>query len=257
MVVRGVPVLGGPVPGWLGVEGLEHLGPAGLAEMLQAVGRRAVVGDLAAGHEDEQAVAQVQVRDTVRDHDDRAAVVREVGHHLHDGLVQSGIEAGRRLVQEEQRGLGQQLKRDVNAFLLAAGEGGGPGLRVRRQGKLAENLGDPALPLCLARIAREAQFRRVAEGPAGRQLRVQDVLLRHQPDPVPQFGVVRVEIALVVQHAAVGGRPHAGQRAEQRRLARPARADHAEQAALAQREADVVEQHLAAGQPDREILGGE
>ena len=134
VVVSRVPVLSGPVPVRLGVEGLEHLSPAGLAEVLEPVGRRAEVGDLAAGHQDEQAVAQVQVGDAMRDHDDRAAVVGQVGHHLHDGLVQPGIQAGRGLVQEQQRGLGQQLKRDVDAFLLAAGERGGPGIGVCCQG---------------------------------------------------------------------------------------------------------------------------
>ena len=73
-----------PVPVRLGVEGLEDLRPARLAEMTQAFARRPVERDLAAGDEDEQPVAQVQIGDAVRDDDDGTAVVGELGHHLHD-----------------------------------------------------------------------------------------------------------------------------------------------------------------------------
>src|SRR5216684_1111232 len=73
-----------PVPVRLGVEGLEDLRPARLAEMTQAFARRSVERDLAAGDEDEQPVAQVQIGDAVRNDDDGTAVVGELSHHLHD-----------------------------------------------------------------------------------------------------------------------------------------------------------------------------
>jgi hypothetical protein len=74
---------------------------------------------------------------------------------------------------------------------------------------------------------------------------VQDVVLGDQADAVPEFGVVGVEIAVVVEHGAFGGRAHAGQGAEQGGLAGAARSDDAEQATLAEGEADVVEEDLA------------
>jgi len=50
---------------------------------------------------------------------------------------------------------------------------------------------------------------------------------------------------------------YAGQRPEQRRLARAAGPDDAKQAALAQRKADVVQDYLAARQPDCQAAGAE
>ena len=134
---------------------------------------------------------------------------------------------------------------------------GRAGVGVLRQRQLAEHLGDPALPLRLAGVTREPEFGGVAQRAVRGQLRVQDVLLRHQADPVPQFGVVGVQVAPVVEHRARGRRPHPGQRAEQRRLAGAAGPDHPQQAPLAEREADVVQQHLAAGQPDGQAAGVE
>ena len=188
-VVRRGPELGGPVTAGLGLESLEHLGPVGLAEVPQAVGRRPEERHLAAGHEDEQPVAQVEVGHAVRHHDDRAAVVRQLGHLLHDRLVQSGVQARGRLVQEQQRRLGQQFQRDVDALLLAAGQRRGPGVGVRGQRQLGEHLVDPALALLLAGVAREAQLGGELQCTPHRQLGMQDVLLRHQADPVPQLGV--------------------------------------------------------------------
>jgi hypothetical protein len=94
----------------------------------------------------------------------------------------------------------------------------------------------------------------VPQRPARGQLGVHDVLLGDQPDPVLQLGVVLVQVAVVVEHGALARGVHPGQRAEQRRLAGAARADHAEQAALAEREAHPVQQHLAAGQAHGEVL---
>ena len=120
LAVGRAPVVARPVAVRLGVECLEDLRPAGLAEVPQAVLRRPEEGDLASWHQDEQPVAEVQVRHAVGDHDDGPAVVRQLGHLLHDRLVQAGIQARGGLVQEEQRRLGQQFQRDVDPFLLAA-----------------------------------------------------------------------------------------------------------------------------------------
>ncbi|HEY6410735.1 MAG TPA: hypothetical protein VIY29_25055 [Ktedonobacteraceae bacterium] len=57
------------------------------------------------------------------------------------------------------------------------------------------------------------------------RLRVQDVLLGHQADPVPQLRIVGVQVAVVVEDRALGCGPHPGQRTQQRRLPRAAGAD--------------------------------
>jgi DNA-binding beta-propeller fold protein YncE len=60
----------------------------------------------------------------VRDHDDGAAVVRQLGHHLHHRLVEPGVEPGCRLLGEQQRRLGEQLERDAHPLALPAGIAG-------------------------------------------------------------------------------------------------------------------------------------
>lgn len=121
--------------------------------------------------------------------------------------------------------------------------------RLRRplfEAQLADDLVDAVAPFRLLGVLREAEFGRVAEGPAHGQLRVQDVVLRHQADALAQFGVVAVQVAAVVQDRALVGGAQPGQRVEQRGLARAARAHDGEQALLADRERDVIEERLAA-----------
>ena len=246
-----------PVPVRLGLEGLEDLRPAIQAEVAQPVRRSPQVGDLAARHQDEHPVADAQVGDAVRDHDDRPPVLGQAGHHLHHGLVQAGVQAGRGLVEEQQRRFGEQLERDIDALLLAAGQRRRARLGVLPKRQLAQHLVDPAGPFGRAGVPGEPELGRVSQRAARGQLGVQDVVLGHQADPVPQLRVVGVQVAAVVQDRARGGRPHPGQGAEQGRLARAARPDHAEQAALGEREADLVEEDLAAGQGDGQLLGVE
>jgi hypothetical protein len=128
-----------------------------------------------------------------------------------------------------------------SSSLLAARQAAGAGVGVPRQGQLAEDLVNPAGPFLGARVLGEPQLGGVGQPATGGELAVQDVLLRDQADVVPQFGVVGVQVAAVVQHAAAAGGAHPGERAEQGRLAGAARADDAEQAAFRQREGDVVE----------------
>ena len=126
---------------------------------------------------------------------------------------------------------------------------------MRRQRQLTDYFTDPPFPLSRAGVAWEPEFGRISQRTVRGQLRVQDILLGHQANPVPQFGVVGIKIAPVIEHRASGSRPHAGERAEQSRLAGAARPDHTQQASLAKLEADVVQQHLAAWQPHGEPAG--
>ena len=76
------------------------------AEVGEGLLGRAEVGDGAAGGEDQQPVADVEVGDAVGDDDDGAAVVGEAAQGVHDGLVQSRVEPGGGFVEEEQRRVG-------------------------------------------------------------------------------------------------------------------------------------------------------
>ena len=156
--------------------------------------------------------------------------------------------------QEQYRRFGQQLQGDVDPFELATGELVGPGVGVLGQPQLAHHLIHPGVALGGLDVGREAQLGAVLQRPPGGQLGVHDAVLRHQPDPGPQLGVVLVQVAVVVQHHAAIGRAHPGQRAEQGGLTGAAGADDADQGPFAQREAHVVQQDLAAGHLDHEIL---
>ena len=249
-------VLGGPVAVRVPLEGLEHLGPAGLAEVGEPFLGRPVVGDPPAGDQDEQPVAGIQVVHAVGDDDDRPAVVGQVPHLLHDRLVQARVQARGRLVQEQQRRLGQQLLRHVDPLELAAGQPVGAGVGVPGQAQLAHHLVDPAVPFGRLDVGGEPELGRVLQRAPRGQLGVQHALLRDQADPVPELVVVLVQVTVVIQHRAGGRGAHPGQRAEQGGLARAAGADDAEQALFRDRERHVVQQHLAAGL-DHQFLGGE
>ncbi len=254
-VERRVAVFPRPVPVLDVVEGLEGFRPLLEAEEGEGVVGPAVERDPASGGEDQETVADAETEDAVRDHDDGAAVVGEPAQHVHHGAVHAGVETGGRLVQEEQRRLGQQFHGDADPFALAAGESvhGLSGAFFEPQ--FPDHLLHPGLPFGVLRVLGEAQFGGVGEGGAHGELGVQDVVLRDQADAPPQFGVVAVQVTAVVQDGAVVGGPLSGQSVEQRGLAGPARSDDGEQALLPHREGDVVEQDLvAAVDGDREVL---
>lgn len=186
-----------------------------------------------------------------------AAVVGEAAQQLHDVAVHARVEAGGRLVEEDQGGLGQQLQGDRDALALAAGEGGDLLLLVDVELQLAEDLVDPGLPLGLRGVRGEAELGRVLEGLLDGQLLVQDVVLRDQTDALPQLGELLVEVPVVVEDVALVGGAVAGERLEQRRLAGAGGADHRDDRLLRDAEGDVLEDLLAAVDGDREVAGGE
>ena len=101
------------------------------------------------------------------DHDDGAAVVREVAHLLHDGLVEPRVETGRGLVQEQQRWLGEQFQGHVDPLELAAGQPVGAGLGVPGQAQLAHHLIDAGVAFPCVRVSGEAQLSGVPQRPLG------------------------------------------------------------------------------------------
>ena len=249
--------LGGPVPVRVAFEVLEHLGPASLAEVAESFLGRAVESDPPAGDEDQQPVTGVQVVDAVRDDDDRPAVMGQVPHLFHDRFVQARVETRGRLVEEQQRRLGQQLLRDVDPLELPAGQPVRARLGVLGQAELAHHLIDPAVPLGGLGVGGKAELGRVLQRPARGQLGVQDALLRDQADAVAELVVVRIQVAVVVEHGAGVRGTHSGQRAEQRGLTRATWPDDAQQAFLRDRERHAVEQDLAAPDLHDQVLGGE
>ena len=58
----------------------------------------------------------------MRDHDDDLPLVRDTPQLLHKLAGHDTVQAGVRLVQDQQRGVADQLHGDRGAFLLTAGE---------------------------------------------------------------------------------------------------------------------------------------
>ena len=125
------------------------------------------------------------------------------------------------------------------------------------EAQLADHLVDAAGALVGADVVGEAQLGGVPERAADGELRMQDVVLRDEPDALAELVVVGVEVAARVLDAALVGRPEPRQRLEQRRLARSAGPDDREQALRLQAEPDAVEELLALRGPHDDALGAE
>jgi hypothetical protein len=81
-----------------------------------------------------------------------------------DRLVVGRVEAGRRLVQEQQRRPGQQFQRHRRPFLLAAGEAADRRVGVGGEAELTDDLLDPGLPFRRRGVGGEAELRAVRQG---------------------------------------------------------------------------------------------
>lgn len=95
------------------------------------------------------------------------------------------------------------LEGDARAFALAATQAVDAGVGVGDEFELADDLVDPGAARGRVEIGGEPQLRGVVEGLAHRELRVDDVVLRHESDAVAQFGEVVVEVAAVERHLPV------------------------------------------------------
>ena len=107
-------------PARLRGERLEDGLQVGTLEVRGGARRRTEVGDVTAGRQKQDAVAQVQALDAVRHAHDRASAVGQLTEHLHEAALETRIEPGCRLVEEQERRSGQHLGRDADAFALSA-----------------------------------------------------------------------------------------------------------------------------------------
>src|SRR5579885_2300693 len=138
------------------LQGAVDLGEVGLAEIGLCLVGRSKDGQVPALRQEADGVTGVDVVCGVRDQDDGVALVGKVaqqGHHL---AVQTRIEARGRLVQEEDAGVCQQLKRDRDAFALAAGEFADEQVTAVLHINILEHLVDAPLDLILRHVAGQA-----------------------------------------------------------------------------------------------------
>ena len=147
-------------------EAVDELPHARLGRSLRLV-RRAVEDELAAVHHADAIGDGEEAIEIARHHDDRG--VRRallVAEELEDLLRGDRIEAGGRLVVEDDRGLRDRRARDADALLLTAGEARGHAVLEAGERDAREPLVDARLDLVLGE-AREAPQRErdvVADG---------------------------------------------------------------------------------------------
>src|SRR5579862_1597609 len=96
--------------------GVDHPG------VVAQAGKRSLRDDLAQVHHDHLMAGSLDEREVVLDHDDGAALVRELPNGLADPGAEHGINASHRLVQDDQPGLGGGDAGKFEQPLLAAAE---------------------------------------------------------------------------------------------------------------------------------------
>jgi hypothetical protein len=187
--------------------------------------------------------------DVVRGQDDGDAAVAQVAHQLPHLAPQLDVDAGRRLVEEQDLRLVRQRLGDQHPALHAAGQRHDFAVLLVPQGQVLQHLFD------VGRIRRLAeQTAAEADGGPHRLEHLGGEFLGHQPDPRARLAVLRDDVVAVGRHGA-RRRPHqAADDADQRRLAGPVRPQQREDLAVADLQTDVLQRLEAAG--DRSCRGG-
>ena len=106
--------------------------------------RRAAGDDLAAGDDRDPVGEALGLVHVMGGEEDRLAEVAEAGDQVPRLAPRLGVEAGGRLVEEEQLGVPDQRHPDVEAALLAAGEPAGAGVGLLDQPDQLDRLLDRA-----------------------------------------------------------------------------------------------------------------
>ena len=128
------------------------------------------------------------------DHQHHTAGVGELAQHQHHLTVQRRVETGGRLVEQQQRRLGQQLERDRCALALTTRQLVHPGVGVLGQVEFLEHLRDDLGAFLFVGVRRQSQLGGVAQRLVHRQLAVHHVVLRHHPDPAAHRRVLGVDV---------------------------------------------------------------
>ena len=112
--------------------------------------------------------------------EDGLAELAQAGDHVPGLAPGRGVEAGRRLVEEEQLGIADQRQADVEPALLATGEARGARLGLLGEADELDRLVDGARPAVVAGV----ELERLAH----RQLGLQVAALQDDADALAQRG---------------------------------------------------------------------
>ena len=187
--------------------------------------------DDAPGRDDRDAVGEgLRLVHVVRGEEDRLAQVAQAADHVPGLAARRGVEAGGRLVEEEQLGVADQGEGDVEPPLLPARERRGPGVRLLGEADQLHRLVDVARGGVVAGV--------LLDGLPRRELRDQPGLLEDEADAVAP-GAIRL-LRIDAEHAHLAGVAGAValEDLDRGRLARAVRSDEGEDLAGADLEID-------------------
>ena len=177
-------------------------------------------------------------------HDRQAQLGKERGELVEQTRTQRTVEGAQGLVEHQQPRRGRQCPGQGDALLLAAGQLRDPPRAVAAQAHQREDL----VRAHVDRRARvTAHLQAKGHVAAHVALRKEHVVLEHQPDVALVHGHAG-KVAAVERDSATGERLEAGNSAQQRRLARAARAQERDRFDLTHGQGDAVDH-------DRVVVG--
>ena len=201
----------------------------------RAAGQQLAVGDVA------DAVAALGLVHVVGGDQHGQPVARQPVDLVPEFAPRLGVDAGRRLVEQQQLRLVHDAGGERQPLLPAAGQRAGELVAPRRQAKLLERAVD-MLGDRLQLVEPRHEFQVLGD----RQILVERELLRHVADFALDLQALGPDIVAEHRALALVGRQQAAQHADGRRLARAVRAEEADDLALGDRHRDMVDDGLVA-----------
>ena len=190
--------------------------------------------------------------DVVRGQDDGHALVAELAHQRPHVAAELDVDAGRRLVEEQDVRLVRQRLGDHHAPLHAARERLDAVVALLPERQRLEH----ALDVARVRGAPEQSAAEAAGGP-GRLEHLRDQLLRHEPDAGTGVAVVLHDVVAGGGHRARARRHDSAHDVDQRGLAGAVRAEQGEDLALLDVEVHRFERLQAGGVGLRKVFDRE
>jgi hypothetical protein len=202
------------------------------AAVAERVGR--ALGDHAALRDHDDAIGELlRLVHVVGGEEDRLAELAEPLDQLPRLAARRGVEAGGRLVEEDQLGVAADPERDVEPAALAAGQRVGAGVRAVAEADEVEDL----VRRARVRVGRAVELDRLAGG----DLRLQALLLQNDADPLAEGPLAAPGVEPEDVQIARVGAPVALQDLHERRLPGAVRTEDREHLAAADRQVDAVE----------------
>ncbi|CAA9394552.1 MAG: hypothetical protein AVDCRST_MAG64-1369 [uncultured Phycisphaerae bacterium] len=202
------------------------------------LGHRAELQHPPAGHDADVRAVLGHVRQDVRRHDQRLALLAQLAQELAELHPAGRVEPGGGLVEQHDRRAGQHRPRDADPLPHAARQRLDLLSRLLGQPDLLQPEVDPLADLGrrhVVALGDEAEV--VADG----ELLVHRGRVRREPDPAERLGRAGHERLAVDAHHPAAGRLEPGGGAEERGLARAVGADQPEQVAAVQVERDPAD----------------